>query len=178
MYIHMCILTCLCVLDCNVRHIFYSGLWSKSWRATAPVNIGEKGLKSTLPGLPSEADISLSIPVSLWVSLMIIPENHWSDILTVMLWHSAIPHCHSPHPTMSCSSPSTLKTQCLVYKGSSANVCWMNEWMNSRQQGCRYKDLRYLGAQHNCATERRSVKELLMAVLPATHQPKLTHTAR
>lgn len=38
-------------------------------------------------GLPSESDIPLATPVSLRISLLINPENHWSDVLTMMLWH-------------------------------------------------------------------------------------------
>lgn len=78
----------MCVLDCNVRHISYYSSWWKSWRAIALMNIGkERGWISSPLGLFSESNISLSTPVSLWVSLLINPENHWSDVLTVKLWH-------------------------------------------------------------------------------------------
>lgn len=66
----------LCILDCNVRCIPDSGSWLKRPRSD------EYWERERLNFQPSESDINLSTPVSLWVPLLFDPENHWSDVLT------------------------------------------------------------------------------------------------
>ena len=70
------------VLDGNVRGIPDSGSWLKRPHSD------ECWERERLNFQPSESDISLSTPASQWVPLLTSPENHWSDVLTMMLWHT------------------------------------------------------------------------------------------
>lgn len=158
----------MCVPDCNVRHISYYGSWWKSWRAIALMNIGkERGWISSPLGLPSESNISLPTPVSLWVSLLINPENHCSDVLTVTLWHTGYQRRKKRRPYLTAILHPHHIVWFTQHHGDSAwcireaHKCVVNEFQT---RSCRYKALRCEGAQ----LWRNSVGEISMAVFPAT----------
>lgn len=147
------------VLDRNVRCISDSGSWLKRPHS------GEYWERERLNFQPSESDISLSAPASLWISLLIDPENRWSGVLTMVLWHmgyqrrrrQATPHCLPLHPTTTLSAAHSTPWRRSAWCLREARQMFV-EWIpDSRLAGA--NALWQKGAQCNCGTERNSVRE-------------------